>query len=91
LQYIVKLVRATRNWPGISRGAGPRAAIALLSAARAAALIDGSGFVTPDHVKRLFIPALHHRILLAPELAIEGTSAERVLQKILLQVETPRH
>ena len=91
LQYVVKLVRATRSWSGISRGAGPRACIALLSAARAYALLNNNSFVTPDDVKKMFIPALHHRILLSPELAIEGIAAERILQKILLQVEAPRH
>jgi MoxR-like ATPase len=91
LQYVVKLVRATRSWSGISRGAGPRACIALLSAARAYALLNNNAFVTPDDVKKMFIPALHHRILLSPELAIEGIAAERILQNILLQVEAPRH
>lgn len=91
LQYVVKLVRATRSWSGISRGAGPRACIALLSAARAYALISNNSFVTPDDVKKMFIPALRHRILLSPELAIEGIAAERILQSILTQVEAPRH
>lgn len=90
LQYVVKLVRATRSWPGISRGAGPRACIALLAAARAYALINNNTFVTPDDVKKMFIPALHHRILLAPELAIEGIAAERILHNILLQIDAPR-
>ncbi|HEY8938754.1 MAG TPA: MoxR family ATPase [Cellvibrio sp.] len=91
LQYVVKLVRATRGWSGISRGAGPRASIALLAAARAYALINNNSFVTPDDVKKMFIPALRHRILLSPELAIEGVAAERILNNILLQVEAPRH
>src|SRR5690606_27114833 len=91
LQYVVKLVRATRSWSGISRGAGPRACIALLSAARAYALLNNNSFVTPDDVKAMFIPALRHRILLSPELAIEGVAAERILHNILLQVEAPRH
>lgn len=91
LQYVVKLVRATRTWPGISRGAGPRACIALLSAARAYTLLNSNSFVTPDDVKKMFIPALRHRILLSPELAIEGVAAERILNDILLQVEAPRH
>lgn len=91
LHYVVKLVRATRNWPGISRGAGPRACIALLSASRAYALLNSNSFVTPDDVKIMFIPALRHRILLSPELAIEGVAAERILNNILLQVDAPRH
>ncbi|MFC3116126.1 AAA family ATPase [Cellvibrio fontiphilus] len=91
LHYVVKLVRATRSWAGIARGAGPRACIALLAAARAYALLNNNAFVTPDDVKKMFIPALRHRILLSPELAIEGIAAERILNNILLQVEAPRN
>ncbi len=91
LAYVVRLVRATREWPGVSRGAGPRACIALLAAARAYALLKNNTFVTPDDVKKMFLPALRHRILLAPELAIEGVAADRVLQSLLQQVEAPRH
>ena len=91
LQYVVKLVRATRSWSGIARGAGPRACIALLAAARAYALISNNTFATPDDVKKMFIPALRHRILLSPELAIEGIAAERILHNILLQVDAPRN
>jgi len=91
LQYIVKLVRSTRAWSGITRGAGPRACIALLAAARAYALLNNNSFVTPDDVKKMFIPALRHRILLSPELAIEGIAAEKILQNILMQVAAPRH
>lgn len=90
LHYVVKLVRATREWSGIARGAGPRASIALLAAARAYALLKNNRFVTPDDVKKMFIPALRHRILLSPELAIEGVHADRVLQSIMQQIETPR-
>lgn len=91
LHYVVKLVRATREWSGIARGAGPRASIALLAAARAYALLKNNTFVTPDDVKKMFVPALRHRILLSPELAIEGIEADRVLQSIMQQVEAPRH
>jgi MoxR-like ATPase len=91
LAYVVRLVRATREWQGVARGAGPRACIALLSAARAYALLKNNTFVTPDDVKKMFLPALRHRILLAPELAIEGVAADRVLQSLLQQVEAPRH
>ncbi len=91
LAYVVRLVRATREWSGISRGAGPRACIALLAAARAYALLKNNTYVTPDDVKKMYLPSLRHRILLAPELAIEGVAADRVLQSILQQVEAPRH
>ena len=87
----VKLVRTTREWNGIARGAGPRACIALLAAARAYALVKGNTFVTPDDVKTMYLPALRHRILLSPELAIEGVDADRVLQSVMQHVEAPRH
>ena len=91
LHYVVKLVRTTREWNGIARGAGPRACIALLAAARAYALIKGNTFVTPDDVKTMYLPALRHRILLSPELAIEGVDADRVLHSVMQHVEAPRH
>ena len=91
LHYVVKLVRTTREWNGIARGAGPRACIALLAAARAYALVKGTTFVTPDDVKTMYLPALRHRILLSPELAIEGVDADRVLQSVMQHVEAPRH
>jgi MoxR-like ATPase len=90
LHYVVRLVRATREWSGIARGAGPRASIALLSAARAYALLKNSSYVTPGDVKKMFVPALRHRILLSPELAIEGVEADRVLQSIMQQIDAPR-
>ena len=91
LHYVVKLVRTTREWNGIARGAGPRACIALLAAARAYALIKGNTFVTPDDVKTMYLPALRHRILVSPDLAIEGVDADRVLHSVMQHVEAPRH
>lgn len=90
LRYIVKLVHATRDWPGIARGAGPRASIALLSAARAHALLQKNTYITPDDIKAVSLPALRHRILLAAELEIEGISNDKVLRDICDTVETPR-
>lgn len=90
VQYIVKLVHATREWPGIARGAGPRASIALLSAARAYALLRNHSFVTPDDIKAVALPALRHRLLLSAELEIEGTDTDQVLLDILQTIEAPR-
>ena len=88
--YAVRIVRATRRWSGVAVGAGPRGAIALIRLARGAALLEGRGFVTPDDVKRLAIPALRHRIVVAPELEIEGLRADDVLGSVLEKVEAPR-
>lgn len=90
LEYMVKLARATREWQGIARGAGPRASVALLNASRAVALINNNTFVTPDDVKAVFVAALRHRILLAAELEIEGVSEDAVLTDILRHIQAPR-
>lgn len=88
--YAVSIVRTTRNWQGISVGAGPRGAIALIRAGRANALLNGRDFVTPDDIKHVALPALRHRILLSPELELEGHSSDEVLQGLLDKVEAPR-
>jgi MoxR-like ATPase len=88
--YAVDIVRATRDWPGIAVGAGPRGAIALLRAARAAALLEQRDYVVPDDVKRLALPALRHRILLSPELEMEGQSNDDVIRSIINKVNAPR-
>ena len=90
LHYMTNLVRATREWSGLARGAGPRASIALLTAARALALVRHKQYVTPDDVKEVFLPALRHRILLSAELDIEGVQADDVLHDILKNIEAPR-
>jgi MoxR-like ATPase len=88
--YAVRIARATRSWPGISAGASPRGGISLVRAARAHALIRGRDFVTPDDVKSVALPALRHRVTLAPELEIEGQTADGVLAALLVKVEAPR-
>jgi MoxR-like ATPase len=88
--YAVRLTRTTREWPGIAIGAGSRGAIALVRAARAAALLDGRDFVTPDDVKRIALPALRHRIALAPDALLEGRSARDLLTAIVESVPAPR-
>jgi MoxR-like ATPase len=90
LAYAVRIVRATRARPGIALGAGPRGAIALVRAARATALMEGRDHAIPDDVKRMALPALRHRITVAPELEIEGTKVDEVLQSLLDTTEAPR-
>jgi MoxR-like ATPase len=90
LDYVVRIVRATRSWPGLAAGAGPRGGIALVRAARSAALMEGRDHVTPDDVKRLAAPALRHRILLMAEMEIEGRNAEELLARLLDEVQAPR-
>ncbi|MDM8548022.1 MoxR family ATPase [Candidatus Venteria ishoeyi] len=89
-EYVVQIVSNTRQWSGISNGAGPRGGIAMIRAARARALLNGHNFVTPDDVKAIVLPALRHRILLSPEWEIEGHDADAVLNNLLSQVSAPR-
>ncbi len=88
--YAVRIVRATRAWTGIAVGAGPRGGISLIRAARAAALLGGRDFVSPDDIKAMALPALRHRILLSPELELEGHDADQVLRALLDKVDAPR-
>jgi MoxR-like ATPase len=90
LDYAIRLARATRTWAGVSAGAGPRGGIALARAARAAALLAGRDFVTPDDVKRMALPTLRHRVVPAPELELEGRDADEILKGILDKIEAPR-
>jgi MoxR-like ATPase len=90
MDYLVDIIRATRTHEGILVGAGPRATQALLLASRAYAAIDERDFVTPDDVKAMVRPVLEHRILLRPELEIEGYANPEVIEQILKAVAVPR-
>ncbi len=90
LDYAVRLARATRSWPGLAMGAGPRASIALVRGGRARALLRGGDFVLPDDIKGCALAVLRHRVRLSPELDIEGLSVDQVLQQLLDQVPAPR-
>jgi MoxR-like ATPase len=90
VDYAVRIVRATREWPGISLGAGTRGALALVRGARAAALLQGRPFVTPDDVRRVALPALRHRVALAPDSLLEGREVNELLAGILDSVAAPR-
>ena len=90
LDYAVRLARATRNWPGVVAGAGPRGGISLVRAARGAALLEGRDYVTPDDVKKMALPSLRHRIRPAPELELEGRDNDAILKGLLEKTEAPR-
>ena len=90
LEYAVRLARATRSWPGLAIGAGPRASIALVRGARARALLRGGEFVTPDDIKGCALAVLRHRVRIAPELDIDGLEVDQVLQQLLDQIAAPR-
>jgi MoxR-like ATPase len=90
LEYITAITRATREEPALSLGASPRATVALMRAARASAVLEGRSFVTPDDVKDRVFSALRHRVTLAPELEVEGRSADDALSAILLRITAPK-
>jgi len=90
IDYAVRIGRATRGGLGLAAGSGPRGAIAMVRAARAAALVAGRDFVTPDDVKRCALPALRHRVLLAPDAQLEGRRVDDLLSELLATVEAPR-
>ncbi len=89
-EYAVNLVRATRGTTLLRHGAGPRASIALLRCARALALVNGVDYVTPDDVKQMILPVLRHRVILAPEVEIDGLGVDEVLRSLLDKVDAPR-
>ena len=90
VDYAVRLVRATREWAGIASGAGSRGAISLVRGGRAVALSEGRAFVIPDDIKRIAIPALRHRIALAPDALLEGRKADDLLAGVIDSVAAPR-
>jgi MoxR-like ATPase len=88
--YVAAIVRATRQQPSVSLGASPRAGVSLLVGARAHALLEGRTFVTPDDVKAMAPRCLRHRVVLRPEVEIEGLGADSVLRDVLERVPVPR-
>jgi MoxR-like ATPase len=87
--YITAVVRSTRDAASLTLGASPRAGVALLRAARAAALVDGRDYVIPDDVKGLAPAVLRHRVSVAPELELEGVTPDAALKAILDRIEVP--
>jgi MoxR-like ATPase len=88
--YIVQIVRRTRDWPALSLGASPRAAVSLMAVAKAFAALDGRDYVIPDDVKAATRPVLRHRIILRPEADLEGITPDQVLEDVVRAVEVPK-
>src|ERR1022692_2781994 len=88
--YIVQIARRTRDWPSLSLGASPRAAVSLMAVSKAAAAMDGRDYVIPDDVKASSRPVLRHRIILRPEADLEGITPDQVLEDVLRAVEVPK-
>jgi MoxR-like ATPase len=81
--YIVRLIHATRNNNDLALGASPRGSLALFKTAQALAALRGRDFVLPDDVKLLAVPTLVHRLIVRPESALRGYTAERILNDLL--------
>jgi len=90
LTYILALVRRTREWPTLTLGASPRAAISLMRVAQALAALEDRSYLVPDDVKRALPPVLRHRVRLKPEAELEGFDPDRILADILAAVPVPR-
>jgi len=89
-KYIVQIVQNTRKHSGVILGASPRASVSVMTAAKALAAIRGRDFVTPDDIKQIVAPVLHHRLILTPEKEMEGILAKEIITEILEGIEIPR-
>jgi MoxR-like ATPase len=87
--YLLALVRSTRQHPAIELGASPRAALALFRAAQARAAMDGRAYVKPDDVKRLAVPVLAHRLVLNAQSRLRGQSADDLVSDIVAKAPVP--
>ncbi|HEY5070552.1 MAG TPA: MoxR family ATPase [Caulobacteraceae bacterium] len=90
IEYIVALVRSTRETADLEGGASPRSAAMLATAARAKAALDGRDYVIPDDIKALAPPVLRHRVILSSAAEIEGRKADAIISGLIEQVEAPR-
>jgi MoxR-like ATPase len=88
-RYIVDIVGATRIAAAVALGAGPRGSLALHRLAQALAVIDGSDFITPDHIRELAVPVLAHRLALDPQARFAGSSAQAIVEGILQNLPVP--
>jgi MoxR-like ATPase len=89
LDYVLRLVRATREHQAVILGGSPRATLALFRAAQALAAIQGFDFVLPDDIKQLTHAVLEHRLILRPESRLRKITAAIVVEEILNHVEVP--
>ncbi len=90
LEYVVAIIRTTREHSQIQVGASPRGGLALVQLARGEALLRKRDYVIPDDVKNIAVPALSHRITLRPELWVRQVSSDDVVARLLATVPTPK-
>ena len=90
LRYVATVIEQTRNNSSLYLGASPRASLAVISSAKAFAAMAGRDFVTPEDIRRAFVPVLQHRIIPTPEREMEGVGPEQIIRQIVDRVEIPR-
>ena len=90
IEYIAKLVNATRNNPSLYLGASPRASLNILKSSKAMAAIRGRDFVIPEDILEVAPHVLRHRIILTPEKEMEGVTPDELVQKMIQGIEIPR-
>ena len=86
---MAQIAACTRSHPALLLGVSPRGAIALIRAAQACAVLAGRDYILPDDVKRMALPVLSHRLILAPEARMKGQSAQNILLSLLSSVPVP--
>ncbi|MEH2267462.1 MAG: MoxR family ATPase [Nostoc sp.] len=90
VDYLLALVRTSRQYPDLTLGASPRAAGAWLQTSQALAWLAGRDFVTPDDVKAVASPLLRHRLILKPEAMLDDLQMDAVIASVINQVPVPR-
>jgi MoxR-like ATPase len=88
--YLLAIVRRTREWPAISLGASPRAAAALLIVSKGYAAKEGRDYLIPDDIKEAALPCFRHRLILKPEVELEGFDSDRVITDLLSAIPLPK-
>ena len=88
--HVLAIIHQTRRLPSVELGGSPRAAVHLLTAAKAMARLRGRDFVTPDDVVEVAAPVLRHRLLLTPDAELERYTADDAVKAALAAVEVPR-
>ena len=89
LDYVLALLRATRDDPSLTVGGSPRAGLWLTRAAKAMAALSGRGYVLPEDVQRVWLPCFRHRVVLEPSAAVDGLSSDDALRQVLGRVPVP--
>ena len=90
IDYLARIVLATRNNGDLYLGASPRASLSILKAAKAMALINGRNYVTPDDIKAVAYPVLNHRIILSHEREMEGLDSKALISALIDEIDVPR-